>query len=280
VDDFRIFSNERPSLHTLLQDLTKYLHSSHRLVLASGKTEIIPTHQFMESVLDAPEELERRDIHAGLTGIHAYDLDDGAADPPDDPRRRMQTLRELMARVCAMAPLDLGLARHVLRRCRRYNIRAILPQLLDHIGHFVPVMNDVVLYLTAILNTEVVNRYFAQFEAVLRLPEVQEIEWARYWVGELVVRNWGLLGHAVFRDFVARNADVEHQARAAFLRRDVAWLRENRARIDEVGGWPRRQLLWAGLALAEDERRHWYRNLQANNRPGVERWLLPWLISQ
>ena len=43
VDDFRIFSNSREDLRKLLSELILYLHSNHRLVLSSDKTEILPT---------------------------------------------------------------------------------------------------------------------------------------------------------------------------------------------------------------------------------------------
>jgi hypothetical protein len=284
VDDFRIFGDDQSSLNNLHQELTKYLHSHHRLVFVSGKTRTLGSAEFLDSILDDPEEVERREIHDALTMVRPLnryaigeDTEDGGVDAAE---QRAEVLEGLMDRVCAIEPLDLGLARHVLRRCRRYGIRAIVQQLLDRLEHFAPVMNDVVIYLSEVMNRAFVDRYQAQLEGVLALPGVLGIEWARYWMAELIVRNSSLLDRPVCRQFVAEHGDLEHQAQAALARRDVAWVRDQKPHIDELGGWPRRQVLRSGLALAADERRYWYRNIQANNRPGVERWFLPWLISQ
>jgi hypothetical protein len=66
VDDIRVFSSDLSALRVLQQDLTRYLHTSHRLVLAAGKTRRMPTAVFREGVLDDPEELERLEIHTAL----------------------------------------------------------------------------------------------------------------------------------------------------------------------------------------------------------------------
>jgi hypothetical protein len=285
VDDIRVFADDLTLLRVLQQDLTRYLHSSHRLVFASGKTSIMGTATFRDTILDEPEEVERRTIHRELSRIrrlNRYEMDDPGGEPdiPTDARQRVEALKALMDRVCALSALDLGLARHVLRRCRRYEIRAIVPQLLERLDHFVPVMNDVVLYLRAVANRGMIARNHEALLRALSSRAILDVEWARYWAAHLVVRTWPLLSRPEFQRYVAAHGDLESQAFAALQLRNVAWVRQQRARIDEIGGWPRRQVLRAGLALAADERRHWYRNLLANNRPGAERWLLPWLISQ
>jgi hypothetical protein len=283
VDDIRVFSDNLSSLRDLQQRLTRYLHSSHRLVLASGKTMTMTADVFLGQVLDEPEEVERREIHTALQNlraINAYEPQDGGTTEGGDAQHRVEALLSLMDRVCDLTPLDLGLARHVLRRCRRSRIRAILPQLLDHFDHFIPVMNDVVLYLREVCNRATVERNHAAILRAISSPAVLDVEWAAYWTAHMVVRTTSLLSRPEFERYVAEHGDLENQAFAALQKRNVAWVRQQRARIDELGGWARRQVLRAGLALAADERRHWYRILLANNRPGAERWLLPWLISR
>lgn len=283
VDDFRIFGNDANQLSRLLQDLTLYLHKTHRLVLAAGKTQIMPSARFLEAVLDDPDQVERREIHDALgvvEGVNGYDFQDDQPDNlPLNIQQRAEVLRVLMRRVCDIEPLDMALARRVLRKSRKYKIRAILPQLLDRFEHFGPVMNDVVLYLIAVLNPTSVNRYENRIEQVLTGREMLEIDWVRYWVGHLILHNTALLRHARFQQWLARYGDPEHQAHSALLRRDVAWVREHRGQIDQTGPWQRRQIMRAGLALALDERRHWYHALQANNPPPIERWLLAWLLA-
>jgi hypothetical protein len=73
VDDFRIFGPSREALTKLLAEMTLYLHSNHRLVLSSSKTEIVEAEQFIRAYLDDPEELERRAIHEG-PAVSSYEL--------------------------------------------------------------------------------------------------------------------------------------------------------------------------------------------------------------
>ena len=43
VDDFRIFSNSKEKLNSVLEELTLYLYDNHRLTLSSEKTKVIET---------------------------------------------------------------------------------------------------------------------------------------------------------------------------------------------------------------------------------------------
>jgi len=284
VDDFRIFGESIRALGRLKQDLTLYIHKNHRLVLASAKTRLMTSIEFLQNVLDDPNAIERREVHAALGIVVAgnvYDFEDDQEDDlPLNIRERAQVLRALMERVCAFSPLDLALARRVLRKSRDYLVRAILPQLLDHFEIFAPVMNDVVLYLAKVLRPTVVDRYQDRIEEVLRSDEILDFEWLRFWASELILKNSALVHRPRFRRWLTENSDLEHQAHAALLLKDIAWVRDHRGQIDRVGAWQRHQILRSGLALARDERRHWFRNLQANNPPPLERWLLAWLLER
>ena len=178
------------------------------------------TDAFRDQVLDDPEEVERREIHSALQdveGISDYEIE-GSFSPEavGDAQQRVDVLLALMDRVCALSPLDLGLARHVLRRCRRYEIRAIIPQLLDNFDHFVPVMNDVVLYLRAVANRGMVERNHAAVLRAISSAAVLDVEWARYWAANLVVRTWPLLFRADFERYVVDHGDLESQALPRF----------------------------------------------------------------
>jgi hypothetical protein len=182
--------------------------------------------------------------------------------------------------VCSMHPLDLGLARHLLRRARRYRVRAIVPLLLDNLDHFAPVMNEVVIYLSAIVTARFVRDYGDRLLSLLTSSELSDEVFVQYWLTHLICRNPQFLTHAGLRNFVWQCGDLEHQAHCALQLHDAAWARRQRASIDGVGRWQRRQVLRASLALARDERRHWYDNLAANNPVRLEAWLLAWLRSQ
>jgi hypothetical protein len=246
---------------------------------------VLPVGEFRDAVLDEPEEVERREIHHALEAASraaAYQLDAEAEPSPQESPggHRPAVYTSLMQRVCDIRPLDLGLARHLLRQARRYRIRAIVPLLLDNLAHFAPVMNDVVIYLSAIATPRFVIDNGHRLLGLLESPELADEEFVQYWLTHLVCRNPQLLRHAGLKAFVALHGDVEHQAHCALQLRDAASARRLRGVIEGVGRWQRRQVLRASLALARDERTHWYDNLEANNPVRMDAWLLAWLRSQ
>ncbi len=187
VDDFRIFANSREELRKLLGDLILYLYSNHRLVLSGEKTQILSTDLFIEGTLDDPDEIERREIHRRLEEIeqsNEYSFEDDQEEDsttPTDTQQRTEALTELMVRVCSITPLDLGLARHVLRRCRRYRLRAILSQLLEHFDFFAPVINDVVLYLDSVTNDKFLEYHGDQLYNICQTAYSLKIDFVRFW---------------------------------------------------------------------------------------------------
>jgi hypothetical protein len=283
VDDYRIFGESKVELQKLLNELTIYLHVNHRLVLSGSKTKFYSSEEFVERILDEPIEIERREIHQALEHIEAISgypfADDDASDMPPNVVERTNVLRSLMSRVCDMDKLDLGLARHVLRRCRRYKLRAIIPQLLDNFDFFAPVITDVVLYLSAVTNISFLERYGDQLISICVSSEVAQIDFVRYWLTHYVVRNYILATDIRFKRFVLSNPYIEHQAQLAFITRRVAWVREWRSRMNTLGDWDRRQLLRSTIVLARGERRPLYERIEGNTQTKLDQWVLRWVKS-
>jgi reverse transcriptase-like protein len=288
VNDFRIFGSSRVALTKLLAEMTLYLHSNHRLVLSSSKTEIVETEQFVRAYLDDPEELERRHIHEALDTIgpisgYEFADDDPVGDSlqtgPPDVAKRTAALIGLMDRVCRIRPLDLGLARHIFRRARRYRLRAILPQLFDSFDLFAPVMSDVALYLRAVTNKSFLDRYRARLHQLLE-GHALKLDYVRLWIANWIVDKPLLLEDERLRSFVCTQGDDELNARAALRLGLVSWVRERKYQIHSLSPWARRQVLRASFALAGDERRHWYDWLERNPLDDVERWVIRWTRSQ
>lgn len=286
VDDFRIFANSREDLRNLLSELILYLHSNHRLVLSSDKTKILPTDQFIEGILDDPDEIERREIHRQLEEIELgdeYSFEDDQeedASTSADTQQRTRALTELMVRVCSITPLDLGLARHVLRRCRRYRLRAILPQLLQHFDFFAPVISDVVLYLDSVTNNKFLEHYGDQLYDICQTADSLKIDFVRFWFAHYIVKNKIMSDEERFYRFIHDGPHLEPKAQAAFNMRSVAWVRKFRYQIDQLSPWERRQVFRCSAVLAQDERRHWYRNLEQNPMSKLDRWVLAWVKDQ
>lgn len=250
---------------------------------------MVKSNAFVTNHLDAPTELRRRQLHGVIDTIAAHYGHVESADPAqssggsgedESPSVRRDRLVDLMERLCEMEKLDLGVARHVLRTCRRYRLRAIVPLLLEHFDSFAPVLNDVVAYLD-----HVSTRGFLEFNAD-RIHELcadsatAAIPFGRMWLAELVARSKPLLKQPRFRHWVYQSGEFTAAATAAIALRDVAWARSQRARIDELGPWDRRDLMRASIVLPRDERGPWLTALRKNPLPLLERCMISWAAGE
>lgn len=288
VDDFYIFGASHSELAELQRELILYLHSNHRLTLADHKTKIHTSLTFTAGVLEDPEVLERDRIHRilderivpieGYAFLGADEAERTIANA--DVEARSEVLRDLMGQVCDMSVLDLGLARHVLRSCRKLRLRAIVPQLLEHFDFFSPVINDVVLYLRAVTNREFLRRQADRFEEIARTSQTLDIPLVASWFFDYIIGQSYLIQQRRFQEAIQRRAPF--QARAAMARetRNVAWVRQYRDRLDELGAWDRRQVIRSAGILARDERRAWLGNVAANSTNPVDRWVARWVAAQ
>ncbi len=285
VDDFRLFANSYEVLDTLLQKLTLYLYSTHRLRLSPSKTLLMRSNEFLATHLDAPVAHRRRQLHNDINTITAHYAFLDSVEPhqplrgpsdDDPPEARRQRLLDLMTGLCEMGELDLGVARHVLRTCRRYRLRAIVPLLLEHFNFFAPVLNDIVFYLDRVSNPS-----FWDFNAD-RLHEIcvdsatTGLPFGRMWLAELVARAAPLLEQDRFRQWVYQSGEFAAAATAAMAFRDVAWVRAQQSRLDEFGPWDRRDLIRASAILPRDERGPWLDTLRQNPSSLLERCVVSW----
>lgn len=282
VDDIRVFAAEWTALDDLLQEITKYLYETHRLTIASHKTETVSTQEFVERFLQNPDALELQAAHARLRGlatrVDAYSThaghSSGDAPQPADPT----VIQALMHLLCATRPLDLGLARHVLRKCRQYRIRSIVPKLFENFSFFAPVMPAVILYLHRVSSKSFVDRN-VQAVADLYAAPATRVPFVRLWLDNYTSAYPEFLAHETIRHQVMNSPSVAAQASGALVRRDVAWVRRHKPEVDLMGPFDRRQVMRASLVLAPEERTPWLRNVLRNHTSVVDQAVVQWLLA-
>ena len=167
VDDFRLFSDSRCDLEEIQHELTSYLYRAHRLTLAAGKSRLIESDRFKDDLLQPPEEAEQRALEAKVAEfMEGFDEGDYGSweseaeevtwdSAPDEAKR--EAIKALFQEVLSAPTLDIGLARHILRRSRRARVRAILPDVLKNISFLAPVIRDVGLYLEKVLSAKAIE---------------------------------------------------------------------------------------------------------------------------
>jgi len=263
VDDIRIFGNSRRELMALLEQLSLYLYQNHRLSLSSQKTKLLSRNTFVGEYVKSPEADERVRIHdrleefADVTDLYAVDLGTRPVGQRHRGEIQRQVLCDLMDDICSKPVLDLGLARHVLRRCRKLRTVLIVDQLLRHFDLFAPVVRDVVLYLDEVASPSYLRRNEALIAEIIGSSETVALDYVRFWVGYFIGLKLPFFTDPLFHRFVFEGPHLDNQAVAALRIRDLSWVRERKVQFDSLGDRERRAVLHASFVMPKDERHHW-----------------------
>jgi hypothetical protein len=267
VDDFRIFSDDRHKLELLLQELTNYLYQNHRLSLSSSKTRILSTEVYIVEELESPANIEKQKIHEELGKIHvrvnaASDYDviepiEHIDELPSDDQVRIQVdvLRTLMEKMIDRGILDLGLARHILRRSRFLRSRAIYEMLLENFDLFTPVIRDVGLYLESTLNETSFLYYQDKFERILLSKKNLDYKYIRHWMCWLFTKKPYTLSNDIVSDYVEKTGRLWH-IEIAKITNNLTSLRDLKNDYENMGLWERYSYLDSLSILPKEERKY------------------------
>jgi hypothetical protein len=72
--------------------------------------------------------------------------------------------------------------------------------------------------------------------------------------------------------------NTENQALAAIATKNVAWVRNHKAGVYNLGGWARRAVLNASRVLPSDERKPWLKMFIGNSPVLLDRWMAKWVL--
>jgi hypothetical protein len=268
VDDFRFFCDSIYKLERVHHELTSYLYRAHRLTLSGGKTSLRHTTTFRAETLEPPEDAEKSALRGDIGDlIDAFDSSDyemievvgdnlGSWEDASDEERR-EAIKRLFTALTNQPVLDIGLARHLLRRARRFRIRNILPIVISNAGFLLPVFRDVALYLKVVLSAEAVKRNLKRFEKLVDDKRLH-FPFARHWLRWLFAsRPEFSASRRLERYVMGPPEDVRSQAFYAITNRRESWVKNMKDSWRNLGPWDRRALILAGQVLAKTERNVW-----------------------
>ena len=286
VVDIRIFHNSRHELIKLLERLSLYLYDTHRLSVASSKTKIISSPDFIAEYLSNPEVVEKQRLHellANLASEHSAYGETSFIEVESETTGNLEVQRvvmsDLLEEILSRETLDLGLARHLLRRCKKSRLRAIAPALIANFDFFAPVIRDVVLYLNKVSNSRFISEHTNSFGSLIENSEAAGLPFVRYWLEHYFAENPGYLNDARIQQYVMEAGDICNQAVAALKSKNIPWVRQIRTRIDTLGPWEKRAVIIASQILAKQERMTWLGNLEQHAQSKLERWVIRWVRS-
>lgn len=272
VDDFRIFCRDQREALWTLHDLCDYLYTAHRLALNTAKTKILSCQDFVDHELLDPEEEEERGrldrvnqlIEGIVARIGGYGALEQAVDPEellndeDEDRAVRENIAELFQNVLLPGRLQLGVARHLLRRAAHLRTNVIHHLVFENLATLVPVFRDVVNYLKSTRRAS--KDRGTEFADFLECHDLGQLPFSRLWGVELL----SSIPQIVEDNRGMRLAETSHPSVATRCAASIAkavglvdWVRERKENWSNFGPWDRRSIIFAASALPRDERNPW-----------------------
>lgn len=283
ADDVRIFFDSWDEAENVLHELTLFVHSNHRLVFSGEKTRIIPVTHFVRSHQD--EEAEEAKLVRGkaeelalseyrdelIKNLGPYDDLEDAFDKQAYLQIYRQIANTQRFEILSNVYLELlqnelqrpfpqiSLLRRIFRNASRYRIRSILSVSLQNFDKLVPVVRELVLYLSKVVDNRVVAANRAAFRRIVSSPRMK-MPYVNMWISSL-------LQHAAFAksDLPEYEAVTSLRGQALMTRRrsDRTWVKGYKSGVDVLGPWEKRAVNYAAGILAPEERTQWLKRVAA-----------------
>lgn len=261
VDDIYIFFETEHEARYFLHELTQYLHSSHRLVLSSDKTKIMSVSIFRKKYLQDEENIERQSIHEKLEKLtmdcyHFPEevLDFDSLENSKKFEIRTEVFSDLFEKAVATGVINMGLMKYILRRAGQCRSRKIIPQIFAHFDLLLPVIRDVVIYFERVLSEKTVTRYEVGFKSLLDNNHLT-FPFVNMWVYTLFQNeHFNAIDLKIDYSKILR---IREQALIAKREKNLTWLKGLKDRLDILGAWDKRAVIYASTILSKDEMIHW-----------------------
>jgi hypothetical protein len=268
VDDFRVFCTSRKQAIETRHQLSEYLFGVHRLSLESSKRSVQSVTRFITDELSDPEEDEQQaqvDRLNELLGAANEGLGDYGFQSAEEiseegllGQAEQESFIALFQQCIERRPLQLGLARYLLRKALRSRTVVLNKLVLSHMEELVPVMRDVVRYLAVTIpkKSEVgTGRLLLQF---CRESDVGGLPFVKMWILELLVRRPGLWvpkEAMAYADGSLRDLGIRPAALIATVHGHIDWVRARKESWRNHEPWGRRALIWSTQILPSGEHR-------------------------
>jgi len=281
VDDFRIFCDSERTGVEAAHALAEYLYTAHRLVLAYGKTRLLPTKRFIETELLDPEEEEERGKVTKLTAEIDQILENTGYEiefenlPESDRKKLTRTnLKELFERAVNSKPLHLGLTRYLLRRAK-YLHTAVLHQIaLDNLTNLAPAMREVTDYLVRTVNAANASSIGEAILDHMQTSSVGILPFVRLWGLEFFIKRAIPALNTKVMKITEDSRDTLGLRPIALLARankQIEWVRAQKEKWSNHAPWDLRAIVWAASILPSDERKHWCRLIRETSLDPLDR---------
>jgi len=172
--------------------------------------------------------------------------------------------------------LDIGIARFFLRKSKRFKLKQSAKIIFENFEHFLPVVNDVFLYLDKVSDEEFIAEWL---DAIINLSnsEVMNRNLVKIWFEWYVSKNVYLVNNQTLKKKVFSNFSITNQSQAAIVLNNLSWIRSKKSDLSDVNNRDRLAILRAASILAKDEKDNWLRLVEQNSQTSIEKWVAKWV---
>ena len=268
VDDFRIFCTSRKQAIMLKHDLAEYLFSAHRLSLESSKTSITYVDRFVKEELSDPEESEQQARVDRMSQLFKEIVDENGPywfeglDEGSEEELLNQAQKEsfiaLFKECVERRPLQLGLARYLLRKGLKSRTNVLNSLVFENIEALAPALRDTIRYLAGTLPKTQAAERGKQILTFCKESDVGALPFVRMWILELFYRRPELCPASEAIALAEEStADLGYRPAAllAGAHKQVDWVRARKETWRNYEPWGRRALIWSASVLPKGERR-------------------------
>ncbi len=290
VDDFRIFSNSKDKLKFVEHDLTEYLYVAHRLTLSSSKTEIMTSRKFKKVEINNPQNMEEKSIHSQLEklSLRVNIASDYTFYEPMDfnelPKEgktyiQAKAFQNLLLSIVKRKSLDLGTARHILRRTRHLRSRAIYRLVLENFDKLAPVVRDVVLYLDGVSNDKIIIAYLKLYEQIVKKSFFFKTPYVSHWLNYLFSKRKIFSESDIIKKYLNDNSTLRYSAIKAKNQRHIWWMRNKKSKYSGCGDFEKRALIYCSSILPIAERKAWIYSIPRDSTDLLEQIMIDRVLS-
>lgn len=171
------------------------------------------------------------------------------------------------------------MARAILRRARVGKHEDIIEFILTNIRQFRPVMNDVVLYLESVTNSNTINKIMLMLRSLVvddQLEDAATKEWLSWYISNHEKLSRDVTLRKIFQD----PTRLSNVARAIIKMKKTSWVRQKKESLLSVGSWDRRAIIYAAQILTKDEKEAWLKSIKNNIALDIiDKWMIDWVIA-
>jgi len=146
--------------------------------------------------------------------------------------------------------IDYVFLRHILKKCTFYRIRKPYEILLENFEKLNPLVREYVIYLNKVSTNEIVEKNISQFNKIYNWNYYKKFPYINLWYSSLF-RNEKFSNLSVQ---VTNIFSIRDKAFYSILKKNITWIKGFKEKVDLLGPWDKRAIIYASHLLSRDER--------------------------